>query len=98
MEPADAEVVCRISFDAGARFATIADPRIAARAEDAPFTVAQVVAYVDVARAWVATDGDEVIGFLVADLIDGALHIDEVDVAPAAGRRGHGSRLMAAAV
>lgn len=90
----DAAIASAISAEAGLRFRAIAEPRIAACADDPPFTVDELAHYVDNGRAWVATDDEAVVGFLIADLVDGAAHIEEVDVALAAGRRGHGSRLI----
>ena len=36
------------------------------------------------------------VGYLIVDIVDGCAHIEEVDVLPAAGGRGHGSRLIGA--
>jgi ribosomal protein S18 acetylase RimI-like enzyme len=47
---------------------------------------------------WVAADGkDHPVGFLAARELDGALHIEEIDVHPTHGRRGLGKRLIEAA-
>jgi GNAT superfamily N-acetyltransferase len=91
----DAATAAAISLEAGRRFAAIPDPRIAACADDPPFTVDELAHYIDASRAWVATDDEAVVGLLLVDLVGGAAHIEEVDVALAAGRRGHGSRLVA---
>lgn len=96
MRPIDAERACEISADAGRRFATVADPRIAACADDPPFTTDELTAYIDAGHAWVATEDDDVVGFVVAEIIDAAVHIEEIDVARQAGERGHGSRLLEA--
>ncbi|MFB7916441.1 GNAT family N-acetyltransferase [Streptomyces sp. NPDC056061] len=46
-------------------------------------------------RAWVAADPDDrPIGYLIADLVDGAAHIEQVSVHPSAARRGIGSGLI----
>ncbi|MEV1045557.1 GNAT family N-acetyltransferase [Streptomyces sp. NPDC049916] len=50
-------------------------------------------------RCWVATDplsatGDRPLGYLLADPVDGALHIEQVSVDPAAARRGIGRTLI----
>ncbi len=46
-------------------------------------------------RLWVAVGADEkVVGFAVADIIDGEAHLSEVDVMPEFGRLGIGTRLV----
>lgn len=53
----------------------------------------------DRARAWrVLVVGRPVVGFAVLELLDGAVHLEQLSVHPAQGRRGHGSRLLAATV
>jgi ribosomal protein S18 acetylase RimI-like enzyme len=94
MLAADVPAACAVSRDAGELFRTVAEPRIAARADDPPFTPEELAPYVDAGRAWVATDGGTVVGLAVATVIGGDAHLEEVDVARAAGRRGHGSRLV----
>jgi ketosteroid isomerase-like protein/GNAT superfamily N-acetyltransferase len=48
-------------------------------------------------RLWVALAPDgALVGFALADLLDGHLHLDEIDVRPAHGRRGVGSALVGA--
>jgi len=47
------------------------------------------------ANVWVAvTPRDDVVGFAYACVIDRCLHLEEVDVLPAQGRRGIGSALI----
>ncbi len=46
-------------------------------------------------RIWVAADGtDRLVGFAVANVLDGTAHLEELDVVPHAGRRGIGRRLL----
>lgn len=94
MRPEDAAAACAVSAEAGERFRTMAEPRIAACADDLPFTVDELSVYVDGGRAWVATEDEAVVGFAIVDVIGGCAHIEEVDVAPASGDRGHGSLLV----
>ena len=50
-------------------------------------------------RLWVAVKGKEkVVGFAIADVVDGQAHIVEVGVMPAFGRLGIGTRLVRIAV
>jgi uncharacterized protein len=46
-------------------------------------------------RIWVAADSqDRPVGFAVVSLLDGAAHLEELDVHPSAGKRGLGRRLV----
>ena len=46
-------------------------------------------------RLWVAaTEQDEPVGFALLSEIDGAIHLEELDVHPAHGRRGIGAALL----
>jgi len=46
-------------------------------------------------QIWVATDSQEIpVGFAMAALVDGNPHLDEMDVLPAHGRNGIGTRLV----
>jgi GNAT superfamily N-acetyltransferase len=96
MRVGDAAIASRISADAGLRFADIAEPRIAACTNDAAFSVDELRTYVSADRAWVATEDDVVVGFVIVDILDEVPHIEEVDVAVHAGGRGHGTRLLEA--
>jgi GNAT superfamily N-acetyltransferase len=96
MVAADARAASVVSARAGERFRAVDEPRIAACADDAPFSPAELEAYAASGRGWVAVEGRTVVGFLVVDIIDRCAHIEEVDVLPAAGGRGHGSRLIEA--
>jgi len=50
-------------------------------------------------RLWVAVKGEEkVVGFAIADVVDGQAHIVEVGVMPAFGRLGIGTRLVRMAI
>lgn len=51
-------------------------------------------------HVWIAAraEADEPIGFAYADVVDGALHLEELDVLPSWGRRGIGRALVASVV
>lgn len=49
-------------------------------------------------QVWVAVVDGELVGFAYADLLDDAVHLEELDVLPAWGRRGIGSALVDAVV
>ncbi|WP_406407931.1 GNAT family N-acetyltransferase [Streptomyces halstedii] len=65
-------------------------------ADDEPPPLDVLEEYARVGRCWVAAgEGDDrPVGYLLADLVDGAAHIEQVSVAPAAARRGVGRALI----
>ncbi|MFH9294344.1 GNAT family N-acetyltransferase [Streptomyces sp. NPDC017520] len=69
-------------------------------ADDDPPPLALLESYRLAGRCWVASDplsatGDRPIGYVLADPVDDALHIEQVSVDPAAARRGIGRELIA---
>lgn len=89
--------ISEIEREAGARFETI--PALAGLPEVlAP--AAALAAALARGHLWVAAAvGDDApIGFAYADVLDGALHLEELDVLPAWGRRGAGRALVATVV
>lgn len=44
---------------------------------------------------WVAEEGDRTVGYVMAAVLDGNAHIEQVSVAPTHARRGFGRRLIA---
>jgi N-methylhydantoinase B/oxoprolinase/acetone carboxylase alpha subunit len=94
MRPSDVEVVRRVAVAAGERFRAADDERIARCSDDPPPEEEALLAYVDGGHAWVAVEGELVVGFLVLDLLGGFAHVEEVDVQPSSERRGHGSSLL----
>ncbi|HEX4255195.1 MAG TPA: GNAT family N-acetyltransferase [Streptosporangiaceae bacterium] len=90
--PADFPVLQDIERSAGEAFRAIGMPEIA---DDAPFTVAELTAYQQAARAWVTANSDDhPIAYLVADPVDGNLHIEQVSVHAAWARHGLGRALI----
>ena len=70
---------------AGAPFAEIDKCEVA---EDEPPSLETLAAYQQQGRAWVQAGDDRPVAYLIADLVDGAVHIEQVSVDPAyAGRR-----------
>lgn len=61
----------------------------------APNTPDDLIAAIAVQLMWVATDGDEVIGFVFAEPCSDGLYVRELSVAAPWHQRGHGSALMA---
>lgn len=77
---------------AGIRFREVGMPDIAA-AE--PMSADQLAGYVDRGRGWVAVDdGDEPVGYVVADVVDGCGHVEQLSVAPEHQGRGLGRALI----
>ncbi|MFI1249793.1 GNAT family N-acetyltransferase [Streptomyces anulatus] len=69
-------------------------------ADDDPPPLDLLESYQLAGRCWVATDplsatGDRPLGYVLADPVDDALHIEQVSVDPAAARRGIGRDLIA---
>ncbi|HET6392367.1 MAG TPA: GNAT family N-acetyltransferase [Blastococcus sp.] len=66
-------------------------------AEDDPPTVATLAAYQEAGRAWVRTDAaDRPVGYLLADVVDGCAHLEQVSVHPAHAHQGLGRGLIGA--
>lgn len=64
-------------------------------AADEPFSVEELAPFVRAGLALVAVDGaDRPVAYLVAERIDGALHVEQVSVHPAHARRGVGRGLL----
>lgn len=59
-------------------------------------SAAEFAEYQQAQRLWVAIEDDRPVGFIIASTIDGDVHINEVDVLPAYGRRGIGRALVEA--
>lgn len=77
---------------AGECFREVGMPEIA---DDEPLPLAVLAGYRQAGRAWVATDAtDTAVGYLLADVVDGNLHIEQVSVHPSWSRRGVGRGLI----
>ncbi|MEU0193541.1 GNAT family N-acetyltransferase [Streptomyces afghaniensis] len=78
---------------AGALFRDLGMPEIA---DDEPPALDVLERYRGAGRCWVAADErDHPAAYLVAEPVDGALHIEQVSVHPRAARRGVGRQLLA---
>ena len=85
-------VLQEIEVAAGARFAEVGMTYIS---EHDPPPLDRLEHYRRVGRAWVSTDpADRPVGYLIADLLDGNAHIEQVSVHPDVGRRGVGRSLI----
>ncbi|MDQ3107449.1 MAG: GNAT family N-acetyltransferase, partial [Actinomycetota bacterium] len=90
----DIEVVQEVEVAAGELFRSIPDPRISKCADHPPMPADTLRFFMDQDLAWVATVGDAVVGFLVAEVLEDALHVEEVAVDPDYGRRGIATALL----
>ena len=64
-------------------------------AGDEPLSVHELARYQRDHRAWVAVDDAGVpVAYLIADIVDGAMHIEQVSVHPRAARRKIGRMLF----
>jgi ribosomal protein S18 acetylase RimI-like enzyme len=71
------------------------DVGMAEIASDDPFSLAELAGYAAAGRAWVAAGDDDVpVGYLLADLVGGDLHVEQVSVHPRAARLGIGRSLL----
>lgn len=90
--PDEPAVLRDIERAAGEAFRDIGMPEIA---DDEPLPRDTLAAYQRAGRAWVAADPDgRAVAYLIADVVDGDLHITQVSVHPAAARRGLGRALI----
>jgi GNAT superfamily N-acetyltransferase len=91
-EPADAPRLQEVERLAGRQFADVGMPDIAA-AE--PMAAAALARYAADGRSWVALDPDgTVVGYVLADVVDGNAHIEQLSVVPAHQGTGLGRALI----
>jgi GNAT superfamily N-acetyltransferase len=77
---------------AGLMFCDIGMPEIA---EYGPWPLPVMMARQDAGRLWVVAGDDDVpVAYLMADLVDGCLQIEQVTVHPSSARRGLGRALL----
>jgi ribosomal protein S18 acetylase RimI-like enzyme len=89
---ADLPALQDIERAAGQSFHQIGMPEIA---EDPPPSTEQLARYQHAGRAWVAVDqAGQPVGYLIAEPVDGNLHIEQVSVHPDCARRGIGRHLL----
>ena len=82
-----------IEIAAGRLFAEIGMHDVA---EDGAHETDVLAGYVAGGRAWVAERDETVCGYALADVLDGAAHLEQVTVNPDHGRQGIGGRLIEA--
>lgn len=88
----DLAAVQAVEVAAGRRFAEVG---MAAVADDDPTPAEELLAAADAGRAWVATDdGGRPVGFVLAEVLDGNGHVEEVAVHPDHQGRGLATALL----
>ncbi|MFJ7336877.1 GNAT family N-acetyltransferase [Streptomyces sp. NPDC101110] len=91
--PAELPALRDIERAAGALFRDLGMPEIA---DDEPAALDELERYRRAGRCWVAADQrDRPVAYLLAEPVDGALHIEQVSVHPGAARQGIGRALLA---
>lgn len=89
---ADLPALPELERAAGAPFR---DLGMAAVADDASPTVADLALFQREGRAWVVTDGaDTVVAYVLVDVVDGNAHIEQVSVHPGHAHHGLGKALL----
>jgi predicted N-acetyltransferase YhbS len=91
-QPADLPAIALVEISAATVFA---GTHMDFAANDAPNEAADLLAAIAAQLMWVATDDDEVIGFVFAEQCADGLYVRELSVAAPWHRRGHGAALMA---
>lgn len=88
----DVPILRDIEVAAGKQFATIGMNYVAG---DEPLAAELLQQYVDAGRAWVSvTTADNPVAYLIADVVDGNAHLEQVSVDPEYAHRGLGRSLI----
>jgi GNAT superfamily N-acetyltransferase len=89
---AELPILQDIEVEAGASFGDIGMPEVA---RDEPFAISELLAHLEAGHAWVACDDDDrPIAYLLAEVVDGEFHIEQVSVRPAYAHRAIGRALI----
>jgi len=92
VEVEDLPALQDIERAAGRWFRDIGMPEIA---DDEPLTLDELAVYQRAGRAWAAVgETGPPAAYLIADLVDGNVHIEQVSVHPGSARRGVGRSLL----
>ncbi|MEU5808995.1 MULTISPECIES: GNAT family N-acetyltransferase [unclassified Streptomyces] len=94
VHPSELPVLQDIERAAGQCFRSVGMPEIA---DDEPLPLDELARYQRAGLAWVAVtdaDADAPVAYLIADRVDGNLHVEQVSVHPDSARRGIGRALL----
>ena len=90
--PEDAGVLREIERSAGRQFRDVGDPNVA---DDEPSSADELSEYANAGRSWVAVDaGDNPIGYVLVDVVDGNAHVEQISVLPDHQGAGIGRALL----
>jgi GNAT superfamily N-acetyltransferase len=87
----DGPALQRIEVVAGERFRDLGMDDVAGH--DPP-SIDTLATYAAAGRSWVATGGGAVVGYVIADVVDGCAHVEQVSVHPDHQGRGVGRALL----
>lgn len=93
--PGDVPAIRRVDWASAQPFRAYG---LEAIADDEPVAAQLVRDYVEGARAWVVSDADEVVGFVLVDRVDDGAHVEQVCVVPEHQGRGLGRALIERAI
>lgn len=88
--PSDLDTLAALEVEAGQLFRSVGMPEVA----DHDPGLEELRRSQEQGLVWVAEEDGEVAGYVVAALVDGNAHIEQVSVAPAHARRGIGATLV----
>lgn len=92
VRPGELAVLRDIERAAGACFRDVGMPEIA---DDEPLGLDVLARYQRAGQVWGATDpAGRLVAYMITDMVDGNLHIEQVSVHPDAARRGVGRSLL----
>jgi GNAT superfamily N-acetyltransferase len=95
VRPEELEILQDIERAAGQCFADVGMPEIA---QDAPLSVTELDRFRQAGLVWVAVGTtDHPVAYLIAEPVDGSLHVEQVSVHPGSARRGIGRSLLESA-
>jgi ribosomal protein S18 acetylase RimI-like enzyme len=90
--PDDTPAMQEIERLSGERFREVGLDHVA---DDEPASVETLTEYASHGRAWVAVEGNgRICGYVIADDVDGAAHIEQISVMPECQRQGIGRALI----
>ena len=87
----DLTSIPQLEREAGERFRALG---MALVADDEPFALSELRHYLDADRAWVVESEGGIVGYLIADVVDGCGHVEQVTVSTRWAHRRIGASLI----
>ncbi len=91
----DSLLVREIEFEAQEQFRTVGLDVVA---DDEPHSVEVLSEYAEIGQSWVAVVGEDLVGYVFVDLVDGEPYVHQISVRPRYQGGGIGRMLMGRAV